>query len=172
MASPPSCSTTKRTSRLLPWSRGAGCSAGSSADPFRVAEPNDEFEDFAVVELAEGEALAGSAVLWGLDRHNRSAHVGISLLPSCRGRGLGLDAVKVMCEYGFAIRGFNRLAIETFSDNAPMLRAAERSGFVREGLLRQAAWVSGHFLDEVVLGLLAEDWNRAKRKGPASEPKG
>jgi RimJ/RimL family protein N-acetyltransferase len=39
-----------------------------------------------------------------------------------------------------------------------MLRAAESNGFVREGVLRSSAWVMGEFLDEVLLGLLAEDW--------------
>jgi RimJ/RimL family protein N-acetyltransferase len=39
-----------------------------------------------------------------------------------------------------------------------MLRAAERNGFVREGLIRSSAWVMGEFLDEVVLGLLAREW--------------
>ena len=36
-----------------------------------------------------------------------------------------------------------------------MLRAAERNGFVREGVLR-SAWVMGEFLDEVPLGLLVQ----------------
>ncbi|KUN38327.1 hypothetical protein AQJ27_44170 [Streptomyces olivochromogenes] len=44
------------------------------------------------------------------------------------------------------------------SDNAAMLRSAERNGFVREGVLRSSAWVLGEFLDEVLLGLLVQDW--------------
>jgi RimJ/RimL family protein N-acetyltransferase len=39
-----------------------------------------------------------------------------------------------------------------------MIQAAERVGFTREGTLRLAAWVTGEFLDEVILGLLAADW--------------
>jgi RimJ/RimL family protein N-acetyltransferase len=39
-----------------------------------------------------------------------------------------------------------------------MLAAAERNGFVREGVLRSSAWVMGEFVDEVILGLLAEEW--------------
>ncbi len=39
-----------------------------------------------------------------------------------------------------------------------MIRAAERNGFVREGVLRKSAWVLGEFMDEVVLGLLAGEW--------------
>lgn len=36
--------------------------------------------------------------------------------------------------------------------------SAERDGFVREGMLRSSAWVLGEFLDEVLLGLLVQDW--------------
>ncbi|GAA4766300.1 hypothetical protein GCM10023329_10580 [Streptomyces sanyensis] len=112
---------------------------------------------FSVVEL-EGGTLVGTATLWGIDDHNRSAHLGLSLLPASRGRGYGSDAVAVLCHYGFVVRGLRRLQLETLSDNLAMLRAAERNGFVREGVLRSSAWVLGEFLDEVLLGLLAQEW--------------
>jgi RimJ/RimL family protein N-acetyltransferase len=66
--------------------------------------------------------------------------------------------VRVLCRYGFAIRGLHRLQVETLADNAAMIGATRRTGFVLEGTLRRAAWVNGRFVDEVVLGLLAEDW--------------
>lgn len=110
-----------------------------------------------MVEL-DGGTLIGSATLWGIDNHNRSAHIGLGLLPSSRGKGYGTDVVAVLCHYGFVVRGMQRPQIETLSDNAAMLRSAERNGFVREGVLRSSAWVMGEFLDEVLLGLLAQDW--------------
>jgi RimJ/RimL family protein N-acetyltransferase len=113
---------------------------------------------FSVVDLATGE-LAGDAVLWGVDSHNRLGHVGISLRPSARGRGLGTDTVRVLCRYGFAIRGLNRLQAETLADNTAMIRAATQAGFTREGVLRQGAWVNGTFADEVILGQLASEWD-------------
>ncbi|GAB2702627.1 GNAT family N-acetyltransferase [Kitasatospora kifunensis] len=130
---------------------------GSAAAPHAVAAPSDDVVCFSVVELASGE-LAGDAVLWGIDTHNRTAHLGISLRPAFRGRGLGTDVVRALCHYGFVIRGLHRLQLETLADNAAMLAAAGRVGFSVEGTLRRAAWVSGAFVDEVVLGLLAEDW--------------
>lgn len=108
--------------------------------------------------------------MWGIDQHNRSAHIGISLRPSFRGRGLGEDAVRVLCGYGFTVLGLNRLGIETLSDNSAMLRTAERVGFVREGVFRRAAWVNGEFLDEVLLGMLADEWSQLKgRRVPTGD---
>ena len=131
--------------------------AGSAASPYAVSEPRDDAAVFSVVELASGE-LAGEAVLWAIDLHNRMAHLGLSLRPAFRGRGLGADAVAALCEYGFAVRGLHRLQVDTLASNTAMVRAAERAGFVPEGRLSQAAWVNGEFADEVILGMLATAW--------------
>ena len=132
---------------------------GSAASPYALSEPRDDVAVFSVVELAAGEAL-----LWAIDLHNRTAHLGLSLRPAFRGRGLGADVVAALCEYGFAVRGLHRLQVDTLADNTAMIRAAERSGFVPEGKLRQAAWVSGEFADEVILGLLAADWGSGRNR--------
>jgi RimJ/RimL family protein N-acetyltransferase len=132
---------------------------GSAASPYAVPEPSDQMACFSVVALETGELL-GDALLWAIDTHNRAAHVGISLLPASRNRGFGTDVVRVLCHYGFTVRGLQRLQIETLADNLPMIVAAERNGFTREGTLRRAAWVSGAFADEAVLGLLAAEWRR------------
>ncbi|WP_069816544.1 GNAT family N-acetyltransferase [Streptomyces sp. TP-A0874] len=136
---------------------------GSEGSQFAVDDKEQRLVPFSVVEL-DGGTLAGTAALWGIDNHNRSAHIGLGLLPSSRGKGYGTDVVAVLCHYGFVVRGLHRLQIETLSDNAAMLRSAERNGFVREGVLRSAAWVMGEFMDEVLLGLLAEEW-KANSKG-------
>jgi RimJ/RimL family protein N-acetyltransferase len=131
--------------------------AGSSASPYAIGEPGDDLALFSVVELVSGE-LAGAALLWAIDLHNRMAHLGLSLRPSFRGRGLGTDVVLALCEYGFTVRGLHRLQVETLASNAAMIGGASRAGFVHEGTLRGAAWVNGEFADEVILGLLAGDW--------------
>ncbi|MBO2449151.1 GNAT family N-acetyltransferase [Actinomadura barringtoniae] len=132
-------------------------SPGSKDSRLVVDDSAEGKVPFSVVEL-DGGALVGTATLWGIDNHNRAAHIGLGLLPSCRGKGYGTDVVAVLCHYGFVVRGLQRLQIETLADNYAMLRSAERNGFVREGVLRSSAWVLGEFLDEVVLGLLAQDW--------------
>lgn len=110
-----------------------------------------------MVDLPAQE-LAGEALLWGIDGHNRTAHLGIALRPAFRGRNLATDVVRALCEYGFAVRGLQRLQIETLSDNIPMIKAATGAGFTLEGTLRRSAWVYGAFADEIILGLLAGEW--------------
>jgi RimJ/RimL family protein N-acetyltransferase len=141
--------------------------AGSAASPYAVSEPRDDVAVFSVVELASGE-LAGEALLWAIDLHNRTAHLGVSLRPAFRGR-LGADVVAALCEYGFAVRGLHRLQVDTLASNAAMVRAAERAGFVPEGRLSQAAWVNGEFADEVILGRLAAGWAGAGSRQPGED---
>ncbi|MFG2622365.1 GNAT family N-acetyltransferase [Streptomyces sp. NPDC048507] len=136
--------------------------AGTKDPRLVVDEADQRSVGFSVVELTGG-TLIGSATLWGIDTHSRSAHIGLGLLPSARGKGYGTDVVAVLCHYGFVVRGLHRIQIETLADNRAMLRAAELNGFVREGVLRSSAWVMGEFLDEVLLGQLAEDWKPGVR---------
>jgi RimJ/RimL family protein N-acetyltransferase len=133
---------------------------GSKESPLVVDDKEQRHAWFSVVEL-DGGTLIGSAALWDIDNHNRSAHLGLALRPAARGKGYGTDVVAVLCHYGFVVRGLHRLQIETLADNAAMLRCAERNGFVREGVRRSAAWVMGEFLDEALFGLLAREWRSA-----------
>jgi RimJ/RimL family protein N-acetyltransferase len=134
---------------------------GSPSSPFALTEPSDDAAVFSVVHLSHLE-LAGEALLWAIDSHNRLAHIGISLRPSFRGLGLGGDVVRLLCYYGFAVRGMHRLQIETMADNAAMIAIATAAGFTREGTLRGAAWVDGAFADEAIFGLLAAEWRERR----------
>lgn len=132
---------------------------GLASSPFAVGGGSDTSAEFSIVERAT-EELAGEAVLWGIDRHNRYAHVGLSLRPGFRGRGLSADVLRVLTGYGLGILGMNRLQLETLADNAAMLAAASRAGYLQEGRLRQASWVNGEFVDEIVMSVLADEWQR------------
>lgn len=127
-----------------------------------VDDKNPNLVQFSIVELGGG-SLIGTATLWGIDTHNRSAHIGLGLIPATRGKGYGADVVAVLCHYGFVVRGLHRLQIETLADNAAMLRAAEKNGFVREGVLRSSGWVLGEFMDEVLMGLLVHEWKSTRK---------
>ena len=118
-------------------------------------------EDTVVFTIADtsGVTPLGDAVLWGIDSHNRLGHLGVSLLPEHRGRGYAGEAVRLLCRYGFQLRGLHRLQIETLPDNAAMIKTAVAAGFTREGVLRRSAWLDGQFVDEVIYGLLADDWH-------------
>jgi RimJ/RimL family protein N-acetyltransferase len=142
----------------VPLAPGPGSPYAAADPPEERRGPAPEAAEFSVVELASGE-LAGAVALWGIDAHNRMAHIGIELRPAFRGRGLGADAVRVVCRYGFALRGLHRLQLETLADNHAMIAVAEKLGFAREGVTRGSSWMNGRFMDDVIFGLLAEEFS-------------
>lgn len=142
-------------------------SPGSAASPYAPTPPSTEVAIFTVILLAgnrpaddewlrsgtSSDEVIGDALLWDIDLHNRSAHLGISLLSDHRGHGHGVDVVRVLCRYGFDVLGLHRLQIDTLVTNTAMRAAAVRAGFIHEGTRQDAAWVQGRFVDELVLGL-------------------
>ena len=127
----------------------------------RLTEPPDPKTVWFAVARREDPELewVGGGGLWGLDEHQRSAHLGLTLAPGARGQGLGTDVVRVLCDYAFRLRDLHRLGLETLATNEPMLRAARAAGFREEGRLREAAYVLGERVDEVQLGLLRREWS-------------
>jgi RimJ/RimL family protein N-acetyltransferase len=55
----------------------------------------------------------------------------------------------------------HRMQIETLGDNHAMISAATRPASCRKGTSRRSAWVNGEFADEVILGLLADEWRKS-----------
>lgn len=128
--------------------------AGYDAKERPMLRAGDTVLPFAI---SVGAELVGSISLWGIDLFNRSAHLGIALGAAYRGRGYGTDACRVLLRHAFVDRGLHRVQLETLASNAAGLRAYEKAGFVRDGVLRESGWVRGQLVDEVVMSVLATD---------------
>jgi RimJ/RimL family protein N-acetyltransferase len=123
-----------------------------------VNEDQPKSVAFAVDRVDRPDAAIGDACLWGINEHQRSAHLGITLVSAARGQGLGREVVDLLCRYGFRVRDLYRLQLETLASNQAMRATAKACGFVEEGRLRQASWVMGSREDDVLFGLLASEW--------------
>lgn len=104
------------------------------------------------------EEAIWEAGLWGIDPHRRHAHSGVVPARTRRGRGLGRDVVQVPCDYAFRPRGLHQLQADTRALNTPMRAAATAAGFQQEGVLHEAGWYDGAFIQTLVHGLLAPEW--------------
>jgi RimJ/RimL family protein N-acetyltransferase len=61
--------------------------------------------------------------------------IGITLFPDARGRGIGLEAVRLFTELLVREHGIARVQASTALDNVPMRRVLERLGWTLEGVL-------------------------------------
>ncbi len=95
---------------------------------------------------------------WG----NRTMGMGYWLGTSFEGKGLMTKACRALIKHAIHELGINRVEIACATENLKSRAIPERLGFTQEGVLRQAEWLTDHYVDHVVYGLLAEDWQKKK----------
>ena len=133
--------------------------AAGSYDREEIAEriaQDPETGGLLVVEL-DGEPAG--AMAWELaNRRSRIAHVsGLAVQPRFRGRRLADDAARLLQHHLIRERGLHRIELEIYGFNERAQRHAERAGFVREGVKRQAYVRGDGWIDGVLYALVAED---------------
>jgi RimJ/RimL family protein N-acetyltransferase len=113
---------------------------------------------FAIRMLDEGR-LVGTCQLLAIDRRHRSAELQIRIGEAdARGRGLGTEAVSLLVRHAFADLDLRRVALHVLATNRAAIATYEKSGFVREGVKREAAFVDGRHVDVVLMSLLRPEW--------------
>jgi RimJ/RimL family protein N-acetyltransferase len=106
----------------------------------------------------DDDALIGTCTLAGIDEQNRRAEIGFALNPKHWGQGYMREALTALLDYAFDIMELHRMEADVDPDNEPSIRALEKLGFRREGLLRERWIVDGNVADTLFLGLLAREW--------------
>jgi RimJ/RimL family protein N-acetyltransferase len=115
------------------------------------------------IRLREDARLVGTCQLHWIDVASGSAELQIRIgEPDARGRGLGVEAVDLLLVHAFADLGLHRVALHVLASNAPALALYERSGFVHEGRLRDAAYRDGRREDVLLMGILREEWEQRR----------
>jgi RimJ/RimL family protein N-acetyltransferase len=110
-------------------------------------------EAFAVVE--DGEFL-GLALAPTIDRETQTAELGYVVAPAARGRGVATEALRQLTEWALA-EGMLRIELLISVDNPASQKVAERCGYVREGVLRNAYVKPGRREDTEIWSRLATD---------------
>lgn len=101
----------------------------------------------------------GGANLHNIDRVNGRAELGIMIGDTAsRGKGLGTEAVKLMCDFGFNALGLNNIMLLTFEFNFAGQKAYENAGFKEIGRRREARWFAGRYWDDIYYDLLSSDF--------------
>ena len=78
------------------------------------------------------------------------------------GRGYGREAVILLCDYAFTHRNCHRIMLTTLASNERAIRAYRACGLVEEGRLREHAWSDGRWQDEIVMGILRDEWEAGR----------
>ncbi|QUQ70708.1 GNAT family N-acetyltransferase [Kutzneria sp. CA-103260] len=113
-----------------------------------------------VVDTATGERLG--LVSWHPEMYGPTIgclawNIGIGLLPSARGRGVGSLAQRLLVEHLFATTSYDRIEADTDVENIAEQKALAKAGLRREGVIRGAHTRGGVRRDMVLFGILRTD---------------
>jgi RimJ/RimL family protein N-acetyltransferase len=116
------------------WAEGTGAT-------FSICDPTDDRVGLVWVNLED----------------SGRGEVGYWLLPDARGKGLATRSVRLVSRWAIRELQLSRLSLLTEPDNEKSQRVADRSGFVREGVLRSYKEVAGRRIDCIVFSLLPSE---------------
>jgi len=112
--------------------------------------------ELAVILLSTGR-LVGFGGLFDISRAmTASLFVGIGER-DLWGKGLGTEATRLICEYGFFFRNLYSVKVEVNGYNRRAIRVYERLGFKLIGRVRGAIVLNGNRYDQVLMDLLRQE---------------
>jgi aminoglycoside 6'-N-acetyltransferase len=117
-----------------------------------ISEQFIEADEGFVIE-ADGEVIGAIQYHEEDDPMYRHAGIDIFLTASRHGQGLGTEAIRLLARHLFEERGHHRLTIDPAADNAAAIRAYEKVGFRRVGIMRNyergpdGVWHDGLLMD-------------------------
>ncbi|HLU36032.1 MAG TPA: GNAT family protein [Thermomicrobiales bacterium] len=113
---------------------------------------------FTIYELPDYRPI-GNVDLHKIDATNRSAELGIMIgEANARGRGLGTEAVRLVCDIGFNVLELNSISLVTFGWNVAGQKAYVKAGFREIGRRREARWFDGRYWDDIWYDLLRSEF--------------
>jgi RimJ/RimL family protein N-acetyltransferase len=123
-----------------------------------------DFAMFRGGQDAEPVAMGG---LTDIERKAGHAELYIVVAPTSHGGGIGTEAIKWLCAFGFRDLSLNKIYLHTLASNDRARRLYERLGFVHEGTLREHLLHRGALVDRHIQSLLVSEWRRQPWAGAA-----
>jgi aminoglycoside 6'-N-acetyltransferase len=119
----------------------------------------------------EVDGRVAGLIQYGEEKEPKYRHAWIDLFidPALHGRGVGTEALRRVVRLLIEERGHHRITIDPALENAAAIRAYEKAGFKRVGVMRRAERdADGQgWHDALLMELLADEW-RKKGDGPLS----
>jgi RimJ/RimL family protein N-acetyltransferase len=100
--------------------------------------------------------FAGYMSVKNINYISGTADFGIILGKNFRGKGYASEGMKLFFNYLYRELHLRKLTLYVLEDNTPAVKAYERIGFVREGLLKEHTWQSGLYKNVVIMSIFEE----------------
>lgn len=112
--------------------------------------------------LVENDKHIGNIMLQEIDWINRSAHVPVLIGDKTEwNKGYATEARMQMLKFAFEERGIERVWAVVVEDNIGSIRMLEKCGYVKEGVLRRSLYKNGRYYNQVMMGVLRDEFYEA-----------
>ncbi len=109
--------------------------------------------------LKENNKYIGNARLGNIDWVNKCSTYGRLIGDKkYKGKGLGSEALILLLRYGFQTLGLNRIASSALATNKISIKSNLKIGMVKEGILKEASFKNGKFVDRIQLSMIAKNF--------------
>lgn len=128
------------------------------AKDFRELLENEHNVIFLVIDK-ETDNPIGYAGLYDINHSSRKAEYRVLIGDKdFWGKGLGTEITELITFYGFDRLNLHRIYLGFTSDNKAAFRAYEKSGYVKEGVLREDIYRNSKYYDSVRMAILRDDY--------------
>jgi ribosomal-protein-alanine N-acetyltransferase len=111
------------------------------------------------IVLIDRDIVIGECCLWNFAPGQMRAEMGYELHRDHWHNGLMTEALRELIRFAFSDLGLHRIEADTLLINPDSIGLLLRLGFTQEARLRERHFHQGSFHDQVLFGLLREDWN-------------
>jgi len=114
--------------------------------------------NFGIFDSRTSE-LIGHISLYSIKRLPfSSGFVGYSIDEQQTGKGIGTEAVSLVTKFAFEKVALHRIEAYVSPRNTGSIIVLERSGYLREGLLRQLLYINGVWEDHYMYAMVEDDF--------------
>lgn len=122
---------------------------------------NSRDEIVFAIRWKKNDEHIGNIAIKNIDRINRSAELAIIIGDrKYWNKGVGSEAYSLMIEYGFDTLNLNRISSGQTVLNTGMIKVCEKMGMRKEGVIREALFKNGNYMNAVIYSILRRDFNK------------
>lgn len=150
-----------------PWTAGNVAWMLQQQATIRIGDPDVDLR-IAIV-LRSAWKVIGDCLLTITEIENRTAHLGIAISRDYWDRRYGSLATHAILGFGFGRMGLHRIIAAADPRNERCWRMLERVGMRREAHHKQWREMKGHWIDDYIYAMLADEWNPSVGSDIAAE---
>ena len=125
---------------------------------FEGMSATKERYSFAIETLEDNKYIGGCGIN-DIDWKNSVIVVGIFIGDKDYwSKGFGTDAMQVLIKFIFEQMNIHKIKLHVYSFNDRAIKCYEKCGFKQEGILRKEVFKDGKYYDDIVMGLLSEEY--------------